>query len=109
MSEGLGCATLHCLGGETQTGLKSTETPNVAATVTAAGDMTYPAPSMPPLIPSAITQPTKHAQELSCPSSVYSWQNLERKLTLVCTVASHRESSYPVPELNYMSRVSTLP
>ena len=26
-------------------------------------------PSMPPLIPSAITQPTKHAQELSCPSS----------------------------------------
>ena len=69
VSEGLGCATLHCLGGETQTALKSTETPNVAATVTAASDMTYPGPSMPPLIPSAITQPTKHAQELSCPSS----------------------------------------
>lgn len=66
---GLGCATLHCLGGETQTALKSTETPNVAAAVTAAGDMTYPGPSMPPLIPSAITQPTKHTQELSCPSS----------------------------------------
>ena len=69
VSEGPGCAMLHCLGGETHTGLKSTETPNIAPTVTAAGDMTYLGPSKPPLIPSAITQPTKHAQELSCPSS----------------------------------------
>lgn len=40
--------------------------------------------------------------------SVFILQNLEETYSSIYCLASHR-SSYPVPELNYISRVSTLP